>query len=457
MLTRAANHSKLWFAAALALVGFGGRMELRASVRAVGSLTMSSAIVNIILKPLARRARPSLAPVPEVRRLRRVPVSPSLPSGHAASAFAFAVGASTESPRLAALLFPSAALVAYSRVHVGVHYPGDVLAGAAVGAVVSLLTRVPWPRAAPARDDRPPRVMQRLPMDPRGGGLSIVVNLKSGSASAALDDVRARLPEASVIATGEAGLDRALERAAADCAVLGICGGDGSANRAAVTAAERGRPLLVIPGGTLNHMAHDLGVRSSQDVVDALDCGYAVPVDLAQLDGCSFLNVVSLGAYPDMVDRRDRLNHIGGRWLAQALALAAVLATGQPLTLRIDGRPRSVWMVFVGNCGYEPGGIHPAWRPRLDDGLLDVRVVDAAPRLARLRLLLAGAIGRLDQSPVYERWTASEVSIETDRQGLRLARDGDTFETGPSLTVTKRPQALLMLAPPTPAFAARAA
>jgi undecaprenyl-diphosphatase len=87
-----------------------------------------------------RRTRPSLDGVPLIRHVRRAPVTTSFPSGHAASAAAFTTGVSLELPELAVPVGTLAAAVAYSRVHVGVHYPGDVLVGAALGAGLALAT-----------------------------------------------------------------------------------------------------------------------------------------------------------------------------------------------------------------------------------------------------------------------------------------------------------------------------
>jgi len=140
-LSRAADFSGLWLASAAALAGLGGRRGRVASVQGLSALGVSSAIVNFAMKPLGRRTRPAraAAEVPLARHVR-MPTSTSFPSGHAASAFAFATGVGRVHPGAAVPLRGLAALVAYSRVHTGVHYPGDVVAGALVGAAVAQLT-----------------------------------------------------------------------------------------------------------------------------------------------------------------------------------------------------------------------------------------------------------------------------------------------------------------------------
>ncbi|MFC7471818.1 phosphatase PAP2 family protein [Actinomadura keratinilytica] len=98
-----------------------------------------------------RRQRPGLESVPLIRQLKRQPITSSFPSGHAASAAAFATGVAMESRGLGAAVAPLAAAVAVSRVHTGAHYPGDVLAGAALGAGAAFAVR----GLVPTRDQLP--------------------------------------------------------------------------------------------------------------------------------------------------------------------------------------------------------------------------------------------------------------------------------------------------------------
>ncbi len=133
-LSHAADHSVIWLtiAGGLALTGADGR---RKASRGVLAIAVTSALVNIGVKSLSGRRRPDRtgAGVPG-RRYVRMPSSTSFPSGHSAAAFAFATAISRDSPWLAVALQFLAASVAYSRVHTGVHYPGDTIAGALIGA-----------------------------------------------------------------------------------------------------------------------------------------------------------------------------------------------------------------------------------------------------------------------------------------------------------------------------------
>ena len=142
-VSRAADHSKLWLVTAAglaALAGGRGRCAASAGLLAIG---LASAVTNLGLKPLAGRRRPMRSDNHRVSGSRRVrrPISASFPSGHAASAFAFASAAGESAPATWLPLHLSATLVGYSRVHTGVHYPSDVAVGAVVGALCGWTVR----------------------------------------------------------------------------------------------------------------------------------------------------------------------------------------------------------------------------------------------------------------------------------------------------------------------------
>jgi undecaprenyl-diphosphatase len=137
-VSRAADHSKLWTATAAALALVGGQQGRRAAVYGMASIALASTVVNVVLKPLGRRRRPDRAAhaVPLARQVA-MPLTTSFPSGHAASAFAFATGVTRELPTVGIPMYGAATVVAYSRVHTGVHYPLDVIVGAVVGGALS--------------------------------------------------------------------------------------------------------------------------------------------------------------------------------------------------------------------------------------------------------------------------------------------------------------------------------
>ncbi len=139
-LTRAADRSQLWFGVSALLVAGRGRQGRRSARHGIVSIAATSLVVNAVIKPLGRRRRPDAVSVVPLARQVRMPVSTSFPSGHAASAFAFATAVGHVLPREAMPLRALAALVAYSRIHTGVHYPADVVAGSLLGGAVAQLT-----------------------------------------------------------------------------------------------------------------------------------------------------------------------------------------------------------------------------------------------------------------------------------------------------------------------------
>ncbi|MDQ3962823.1 MAG: phosphatase PAP2 family protein, partial [Actinomycetota bacterium] len=258
-LTHAADNSHLWMVLAGGLYLSGKASARRAALRGLLSLAATSAAVNLPIKYLYKRQRPDIDIVPVIRRMRRLPVTTSFPSGHSASAFAFTTGVALELPVVGIPLYGLASAVAASRVYTGAHYPGDVLAGAAIGSAIAGSSVRRWP-VRPALGPTAPKVSlpEYLQASPEGEGLALVVNSASGSAligdpSSALKSAlpRAHITEIDMSASDE--LRAELERLVEDATAIGIAGGDGSVNTAAEVALKAQKPLVVVPAGTLNH------------------------------------------------------------------------------------------------------------------------------------------------------------------------------------------------------------
>ena len=138
-LSHAADHSRIWLVIAAGLCVAGARPR-RSALVGLAALGTTSALVNTTLKPVVKRGRPSRHQTVRTH-IVRMPLSASYPSGHTASAFAFTTAVGGDLPQLDTALRLTATAVAYSRVHTGVHYPGDVIAGAVVGAGIGSLAR----------------------------------------------------------------------------------------------------------------------------------------------------------------------------------------------------------------------------------------------------------------------------------------------------------------------------
>jgi undecaprenyl-diphosphatase len=455
----AANHSLLWFFLAAVLAARRGASR-KAAARGVLAIAGASATANGLLKPLLPRRRPAAAELPAYQTIPNPPKSSSFPSGHSASAAAFATAVAMESPKLGLAVAPLAASVAYSRVHVGVHWGSDVVVGAAVGSGIAFATRRWWP--VRRTDEARARPLEDVPVLPRGEGLVMVSNQRSGDPDYdPADDLEEALPAAVVVrAVPDRDIGEQLEEAVAAhedrVRAVGVAGGDGSVAAAAAVAGRRKLPLVVVPTGTLNHFARDVGVYDMQEAVDATGAGQAVAVDLGLVDvhpgrGADphtddvvrercFLNTASIGSYPDLVRLREKWQPRWGKWPAFAAALVTVLRRAEPVQIKVDGRWLAVWFLFVGNGPYHPRGMVPAWRPSLDSGLLDVRWLRADIRFSRLRAVLALLLGALGHSRVYHQREVGVLDVELSVPGM-LAADGEVVEEAGRFTfrVAERP------------------
>lgn len=459
-LSASANNGRLWMGTAAVLALVPGKTR-RAALHGLIAQGVASAVTNVVFKTLLPRTRPLPEHLPVFRFVHPQPTSSSMPSGHSASAVAFAVGVGLVRPALGLAVAPAAAGVAYSRVHTGAHWPTDVLFGSAIGAGAALVTRHWWPVRPPI--PKTTRAWTTAPAVPGGEGLSIVVNTLGGSfkeeTAAALQEV---FPKAHIntVQPDEDLVERI--RATADhpgTRALGVWGGDGTVGAAAAAAMERSMPLLVLPGGTLNHFARDAGTGSLKDAAEAANEGEAALADIGlvtverglagdpEVAELAMLNTSSIGIYPNFVRRREHLQPALGKPLAGVVAMFRTFAAGTPITLNVDGVRHKVWIAYLGRGRYYPRDHAPLIRPVMDDGVLDVRLITADESFARLRLLWAVLTGTVATSRITHLREAGEVRIDAGGAPMALAVDGEALAGVRSVSYTVRPQALRYYCP----------
>ena len=285
----------------------------------------------------------------------------------------------------------------------------------------------------------------------------LIINPSAGSAAALLGNLtraaRERGIRVRVLEPGEDARHAALEAAEDGAGSLAVAGGDGSVAAVAGAVVERNLPLVVVPTGTLNHFARDLGLDLLRPLraLDAFDAGHHERrVDVGRINGRPFINNVSLGVYAEMLGdpgyREDKLG------VAQAKLQAAFSNPKLRRALRItppDEAPlESIVAAVVSNNPYE----FARWdrlgqRYRLDTGTLQVSVFDAGT-LDELERLIAGTLlGAIEFRPALRHWASQRLETGVLGEVVRAGVDGEPIALEAPLRFSVDPSALRVLVP----------
>ena len=254
--------------------------------------------------------------------------------------------------------------------------------------------------------------------------------------------------------SGEAMIAAARKAVAEGVPVVVAGGGDGTINAVASVLAGSAAAFGVLPLGTLNHFAKDLGIPLELDAaVRTVAEGRRIRVDVGEVNQKIFLNNSSLGLYPDIVREREKQQHrLGrGKWPAAAWATLAALRRFPFLSVRlsVDGvqHARRTPFVFIGNNEYSMQGLSIGERARLDGGTLSLYVAQRPGRLGLLRFAWRALCGRLAQERDFDVMLSDRLDIETRHRYLRVALDGEVNLMATPLRYRILPAALTVIVP----------
>lgn len=290
--------------------------------------------------------------------------------------------------------------------------------------------------------------------------IAVIMNARAGGADAGpLETVQRAFADAGVDADIEvcegAHLTAAAHRAAAsgvDAVVA--AGGDGTVSAVAQALVDGPVPLAVLPLGTRNHFARDLGMPTELGAAArAIATAVVEQVDIGEVNGRYFVNNSSIGLYPEMVVDRDAQRRRDGRgkWRAMAVASLRVLRRLPLMVLRVIAPGRSIVtktpLLFVGNNEYKISLLDLGQRDRLDGGRLGLYMIRCKGRVRMLWLMIRAILQRLDQVRDFEAELVTEARVELRRRKVDVALDGEVAALRPPLCYRIRPRALPVLRP----------
>ena len=292
-------------------------------------------------------------------------------------------------------------------------------------------------------------------------GVSVVVNPGAGvsPSDSYLDDLEIALKEADVNASVDIvrsghDLDAIVQTAVGgDSQIIVAVGGDGTVSAVAQAVLENEKVLAIIPRGTLNHFAKDLGIPlDSVDALKVIKNGIEKRVDVGEVNGRFFINNSSIGLYPRIVWKRERQQRLGrGKWWSAAWATwqLFLLSPFSEVTLDVNGKVlrRKTPFVFIGNNEYEIDIYNIGRRIKLDTGCLSVYLMRRSGRMGLLLLVIHTLFGRLKELKDFENFKTSHLSIVTRKTRTLVAIDGEVAVMETPLEYRIHPKKLRVLVP----------
>lgn len=289
---------------------------------------------------------------------------------------------------------------------------------------------------------------------------AVILNVYSGprrrtAHSEIVDLLREHGVEARIFPAGDgAGVVAGVERAIGEgYTTVVAAGGDGTVGTVAAALAGRPAVLAVLPLGTYNHFAKDLGVPPDvAGAVAVLKSGRTAEVDVASVNGRVFVNTSSIGLYPRLVLEREHYRRTGlGRAPALAAATISALRRFSRIYVRVAAEGEE-WegfapFVFVGNNRYVFEGSRVASRLSLTDGLLSVCLSGQVGRWGFLRMAAEAWLGGLTRDPNFRTMTTRRLWVDCNRRTLHVSLDGEVTRMATPLHYQVLPRALRVVVP----------
>ena len=301
-----------------------------------------------------------------------------------------------------------------------------------------------------------------LPPEQTRTTIPVIVNAAAGGGRSGdeLDALEKLLADSGIVARlvrapGDGLTQAAREAMRESPSIVVAAGGDGTVSAVAEALKGTSTALGVLPAGTLNHFAKDLGIPTDlAEAAKLLATGRRVAIDVGEVNGTTFLNNSSLGLYPDMVRDRTRQQRRfrRGKWAAMFWALLAVLRRSPLLTLRLcldeERHEYRAPFVFIGNNEYVMEGFDIGTRARLDSGRLSIYTTHRDTTGGLVGLAVRALFGRLHQADDFAAHTAQTLRVESPRRRLLVATDGEVTAMDTPLEFRIVPRALTVIVPP---------
>ena len=279
----------------------------------------------------------------------------------------------------------------------------------------------------------------------------------------------ARLPAGEVAELQKAAADGGLEvvRCGPGVDIIGLtrehmrtgrrlfvaAGGDGTINSVVQPLMNSDATFAVIPAGTYNHFARDLGVPLDwREALDVALNGTTRQIDAGRINDRFFVNNVSIGLYPELVARREERGRDYPKWKARLHAVYATLRKYPHVTLAIESEFLNeivkTHVFVISNNSYDLSRLGvEAPRSTLEEGRLSVYWLPHLPRIALTRFLAHYLAGRVKTAPGFRSFRTTRLKVQSARRRLHLGVDGEVVTMDPPLVITIVPRALTVKVP----------